>query len=38
MPSRAAYSLPIRPFARRAASITPQAVALITAVGPPDWA
>jgi hypothetical protein len=38
MPLRPAYSLPIFPRALRAASMTPAAEALITALGPPDWA
>jgi hypothetical protein len=35
---RPAYTLPILRRFLRAVSMTPQAVALMTAVTPPDWA
>src|SRR5215510_16033483 len=38
MPSRPAYRLAMRPRFLRQASMTPAAVALMTAVTPPDWA
>ena len=38
MPFRPAYTLPMRDLCLRAVSMTPQALALMTAVTPPDWA
>jgi len=38
IPLRPANTLPIRERCRRAVSITPAALALMTAVTPPDWA
>jgi hypothetical protein len=38
IPFLPANTLPMRFLLRRAVSITPQALALMTAVTPPDWA
>jgi hypothetical protein len=38
MPLRPANTLPILPLCLRAVSMTPQALALMTEVTPPDWA